>query len=76
MCKNTILTEYIKPPITLRYFDWVATYKDDEPDDNGNMLKGYGETKEEAIEDLIDSDDEFDTEEKTERLKKFLLNSI
>jgi len=46
-------TEYWAKPIPLRQFDWIASYDDDEPDDDGNMARGYGRTEQEAIVDLL-----------------------
>jgi hypothetical protein len=48
----TIVTNYWMKPIPQREFDWAAYLSDDEPDDNGHMLIGYGRTADEAIADL------------------------
>ena len=48
-----IVTSYWAKPIPLRQFDWQAWRDNDEPDDNGNMMMGYGRTEAEAINDLI-----------------------
>jgi hypothetical protein len=48
-----ILTRYWNKPIPLRQFDWEAWRDGDEPNDNGQMLCGYGRTEAEAINDLI-----------------------
>jgi hypothetical protein len=44
----TITTEYIRPPIPIRCFDWVATRGDYDLGD----LQGFGATEAEAIADL------------------------
>ena len=41
------------PPIPVRDFDWCATFDDDEPNDEGQMLRGWGKTEAEALEDLL-----------------------
>lgn len=43
-----IETTYSPPPIVSRKYDWVAIFQGYEPGD----LVGYGETEQEAIEDL------------------------
>lgn len=48
-----IITENIYPPIPIRDFDWQAHFDGDEPNDNGQMLSGFGATEQEAIEQLI-----------------------
>jgi hypothetical protein len=50
----TILTRHWNKPIPLRQFDWEAWRDGDEPNDNGQMLVGYGRTESEAINDLIE----------------------
>jgi hypothetical protein len=44
MADGKVITDCISPPIPTRNFDWAAWFDDDEPDDNGNMLVGYGPT--------------------------------
>ena len=51
--RGKIKTHFVYPPVPLRCFDWIATFADDEPNDNGQMLHGYGATEEEAIEELL-----------------------
>lgn len=47
-----IITEFIYPPIPFRKYDWQASrYGWDEGD-----LIGYGETEEEAINNLIEQE--------------------
>lgn len=48
-----IRTDHICPPIPTRFCDWQAVYDNDEPNENGSMPAGYGNTKDEAIRDLI-----------------------
>ena len=48
-----INTQFIYPPIPIRSFDWCATYDNDEPNDNGSLRAGYGETENAAIIDLL-----------------------
>jgi hypothetical protein len=50
----TIITRHWNKPIPLRQFDWEAWRDGDEPNDNGQMLVGYGRTESEAITDLIE----------------------
>jgi len=47
-----VRTSNIYPPIPLRQFDWQAVFDNDEPNDSGYMMIGYGATEAEAIEDL------------------------
>jgi hypothetical protein len=49
-----IITNYWAKPIPPRQFDWEAWRDGDEPNDDGQMLCGYGRTKQEAIDDLMD----------------------
>jgi hypothetical protein len=49
---DTIKVSFVYPPIPTRSFDWCASYDNDEPDDDGNMLSGYGATPEAAVADL------------------------
>jgi len=50
LCDNNepIITSHIYPPIPIRIFDWCA-YRDPEV-----QPYGYGRTKEEAIADLLE----------------------
>ena len=41
---------YVNPPVPMRNFDWCAYY--DGCEEEGQ--RGWGSTKEEAIEDLLD----------------------
>lgn len=50
---SKVVTTNIFPPIPDRRFDWCAYFDDDEPNDNGSMMQGFGVTEEEAIEDLL-----------------------
>lgn len=43
-----IVTECIYPPIPIRKFDWVAYF-----DGQEEGLSGYGETKQAAIDNLL-----------------------
>jgi hypothetical protein len=52
MSAPKIITSYWAKPIPDRQFDWSAHYEGDEPNDDGQMMVGYGKTKEEAIIDL------------------------
>ena len=52
MSAPKIVTNYWAKPIPDRQFDWSAHYDGDEPNDDGQMMVGYGNTKEEAIIDL------------------------
>lgn len=45
-----IITEYVNPPIPIRYCDWSAVTDDYEP---GDPI-GRGETEQEAINDLLE----------------------
>lgn len=49
-----IATSHSRKPIPTDRLDWMASFDDDEPDDQGQMLIGFGATKEDAIDDLID----------------------
>lgn len=53
--EDELVLDFIYPPIPIRQFDWQATWDNDEPDDNGNMLCGHGRTPLDAIVDLLDS---------------------
>lgn len=50
---DKIRTTNIFPPIPDRRFDWCATRDNDEPNDNGSMLQGFGRTERDAIDDLV-----------------------
>ena len=52
MSAPKIITSYWAKPIPDRQFDWSAHYDGDEPNDAGQMMVGYGTTKEEALVDL------------------------
>lgn len=45
---------HIYPPIPVRDFDWCATFDNDEPNDSGSMMVGYGKTQVDALSDLLD----------------------
>lgn len=51
---DVIVTTNVFPPIPDRRFDWCATRNNDEPNDNGSMLAGYGPTEAAAIADLVE----------------------
>lgn len=53
--RGKITVRFIYPPIPQREFDWCATFDNDEPDDDGNMLAGYGRTQLDALNDLLDN---------------------
>ncbi len=54
MSKPPIKTEFVYPPIPVRDFDWAA-YRDGwEPGE----LQGTGRTKEAAIADLLEQEEE------------------
>ena len=57
MRTDNITVHFVYPPIPSRQFDWCATYDNDEPDDEGNMLAGYGKTPQEAVADLRDNEE-------------------
>lgn len=50
---DRIRTDYWRKPGPTNQFDWSACFEDDEPNDNGSMLAGYGATESAAIEDLL-----------------------
>lgn len=52
----TITVNYDPPPIPLRVFDWCAV---DENYDEGSPA-GYGQTKYDAVRDLLDQLEEID----------------
>jgi hypothetical protein len=53
-----ICTNYWAKPIPTDRFDWGAWFDNDEPDDNGQMMVGYGRTEQEAIDDLLEQFEE------------------
>jgi len=52
--QDDIVVTCVFPPIPVREFDWCATWSNDEPDDDGHMLQGYGRTPLAAIVDLLE----------------------
>jgi hypothetical protein len=48
-----IVTDFWAKPIPPRNFDWCAYRDNDEPDDDGHMMQGFGPTEQDAIDDLI-----------------------
>lgn len=48
-----INTEFVHPPIPIRWHDWIAYYDGEEEDG----LRGIGETEQEAIDDLLSQED-------------------
>jgi hypothetical protein len=50
---DKIVTNYWRKPGGCNHFDWSARFDDDEPDDDGHMLQGWGSTESIAIEDLL-----------------------
>lgn len=48
-----IVTNYWRKPIPTDKFDWSAHFDDDEPNDDGRMVQGYGATEAAAIADLM-----------------------
>lgn len=53
--RGAIKFSFVHPPIPIRRFDWFAHFDNDEPNDQGNMLHGYGATQAEALADLLDN---------------------
>ena len=51
---SKIITSFDYPPIPIRKYDWSAIREDY---DEGDLI-GYGETEKEAIEDLIELENE------------------
>ena len=49
MTERKIITNFIQPPIPVRYYDWQAYYAD-EGEEAGRY--GYGATEEGAIKEL------------------------
>jgi hypothetical protein len=54
-----IVTEYVCPPLPIRFFDWRA-YDGDTYDPENNNPTGWGRTKEDAIADLLRQIEESD----------------
>lgn len=52
--QRKINTEFIHPPIPDRFHDWIATY---DGYDAGDII-GVGRTEQDAINDLIDQNEE------------------
>lgn len=50
---DKVVTNYWRKPGPTDQFDWCAWFDNDEPNDNGHMLQGYGRTESAAIEDLL-----------------------
>ena len=50
---DKIVTHFWAKPIPPREFDWCAYRDNDEPDDDGHMIQGWGRTEQDAIDDLI-----------------------
>jgi hypothetical protein len=48
-----IVTHFWAKPIPPRNFDWCAYRDNDEPDDDGHMMQGWGRTEQDAIDDLV-----------------------
>jgi hypothetical protein len=53
-----IVTTHVYPPIPFRGADWQAHRDGDEPDDDGHMRVGRGATEAEAVDDLLEQEDE------------------
>ena len=56
-----IITSYVFPPIPLRQFDWCAYRDSYEPPDSdgvGGGLIGWGRTEQDAINDLVQIEEE------------------
>ncbi len=49
-----ILTDYVYPPIPIRWMDWVAYFDGQD----GDGPHAFGASKEEAIQNLIDDGEE------------------
>jgi hypothetical protein len=52
---DAIITSHVYPPIPVREFDWCA-YRSETSDEHGPF--GWGATKEEAIADLLEIEEE------------------
>lgn len=59
---NKVRTNYWAKPIPCRKHDWAAWFDDDEPNDDGFMLQGFGRTEQEAIDDLNEAAELHDDE--------------
>lgn len=55
--RGQVIYTHVYPPIPVRNFDWSAHFENDEPNDAGSMLIGYGKTAPEALADLLDNFD-------------------
>jgi len=53
-----IVSTHVHPPIPIRNFDWQAHFDGDEPNDDGQMMCGYGRTEALAIADLLEAEAE------------------
>lgn len=53
MNERTINIHFEYPPVPTREWDFVASFDDDEPDDDGHMLVGLGHTPFAALTDLL-----------------------
>ena len=53
MNERTIRIHFEYPPIPTRDCDYLASFDDDEPDDDGHMLVGVGRTPWDAVFDLL-----------------------
>lgn len=52
---DRIRVEYWRKPIPTNAFDYIASYADDEPNENGSLQTGSGATAADAVLDLIDT---------------------
>lgn len=48
-----IVTDFWRKPGPTDKFDWCAYFDNDEPNDNGSMMQGFGPTEAEAVADLL-----------------------
>jgi len=53
MSERKIITDNVRPPIPTRYHDWCAYFEGEEE----TGVAGWGQTEEEAIKDLKETDD-------------------
>jgi hypothetical protein len=60
-----IVVSFIYPPIPMRQFDWLAMFDDDDGD---SPRKGYGATRQEAIDNLLEYGDEHEPRKSGRRL--------
>lgn len=51
--RGKVIVNGIWPPVPSRQFDYAAHFDDDEPNDDGQMMMGYGTTEIEAIDALL-----------------------